>query len=596
MQFSFTSQKLALIFIVLAGFLVHSPMLGSDFKTVDDYVSINYNHAIRDLHNVPQFFKESFFKTSNDYYRPLILTTFALNYAAHGLNAFFFNLTDLILHLICALLVYFLILRIVKDQNIAFLSGLLFAIHPVQWDAVGNIAGRSIILCALFYFAAMLFYMRRQWWLCAAAFFLSLLSKESASTFLLVVIGYEFIYGRKKENSEPVQKIFIRLAILCAVFGVYILLRKNAGIVTPLVLPGVEEWVVRVLTFFRGMWDYLRLMFFPYDLHYDRSMPYLKPVLSFNLLAALLFIVVSVGAMFKYFGKATSAVRFLVIWLICDFLLYSQIVIPIGTSAGYAMLSEHFLYLPLASALPLLIIGVKYLGVWLIRQDICSKIFLKSLAVFFVIHLALITVYQEWSFSDNISMLRRSLEFNDKNSRVHIAMGLSYVYKNRFVEAEKEFRRALELQPRDERARIALGTALCGQGKYWEGLEFFEQVQYPGDLEELLRANVRNTYVKLVDIYQKKIKANSNDAAAHYSLGVAFSKLEKYNDAIKEFEITLSLKPDHEQALFNLGSVLGLKGDTKKAFDYYRQYLVKYPSGEFVKQIEMTLNDTNVNR
>ncbi|MBF0480006.1 MAG: hypothetical protein HQL26_11045, partial [Candidatus Omnitrophica bacterium] len=125
MRLSLRSEKWFLIIILAAGFFVHSFMLGSNFKTVDDLLSVASNESIRSLSNIPQFFHQPFFQNSNDYYRPLVSVSFALDYWAHGLVPFYYNLTNLLLHVLCGFLVYFIIKNIVNDNTIAFLSGLL---------------------------------------------------------------------------------------------------------------------------------------------------------------------------------------------------------------------------------------------------------------------------------------------------------------------------------------------------------------------------------------------------------------------------------------------------------------------------------------
>ena len=58
-----------------------------------------------------------------------------------GFNSFFYNLDNLILHILNALLVFLLVSRLTNNDTIGFWTGLLFVIHPVQWEAVCNVPG-----------------------------------------------------------------------------------------------------------------------------------------------------------------------------------------------------------------------------------------------------------------------------------------------------------------------------------------------------------------------------------------------------------------------------------------------------------------------
>ncbi|MCD6186339.1 MAG: hypothetical protein J7K84_11290, partial [Deltaproteobacteria bacterium] len=103
----------------------------------DDHHVIRDNPGIRDLSNLEKVFK-SF------PHRPVAQLTFALNYHFHELDVWGYHLVNLVIHIINALLVFWLVLQILhrlKEKNsiqlkdseilfIAFSTGLLFAVHP----------------------------------------------------------------------------------------------------------------------------------------------------------------------------------------------------------------------------------------------------------------------------------------------------------------------------------------------------------------------------------------------------------------------------------------------------------------------------------
>lgn len=68
---------------------------------------------------------------------------------------------NLALHAVCALLVYEIMLHIIKGYWLpATLAGVFFASHPLQADAVASVAGRSMLLCALYSLSAVLVSLR----------------------------------------------------------------------------------------------------------------------------------------------------------------------------------------------------------------------------------------------------------------------------------------------------------------------------------------------------------------------------------------------------------------------------------------------------
>ena len=182
--------------IIVLGLIAYGAMLPAPFRVMDDRLSIIENPAIKSAKNIPGLFREGYFHDQS-YYRPLINLSFMGEYQAFGLNSFFYNLDNLILHILNALLVFLLVSRLVNSDTIGFWTGLLFVIHPVQWEAVCNVPGRAILLSAFFVLSSFaLFlesYKHHRWFylpLVLITFFLGLLCKESAGVLPLVVIAY----------------------------------------------------------------------------------------------------------------------------------------------------------------------------------------------------------------------------------------------------------------------------------------------------------------------------------------------------------------------------------------------------------------------
>ena len=144
------SQKTLIWLIFLAGLLAYAVMFNDHFKTADDLMTIVHNENIRHFSRLPEIFGSSFFGTSS-YYRPLVAFSHMLEYHLFGLQAFFYYLTNLILHLASALTIFFLMRLFFSKAVQAFCIALLFAIHPIHWEAVSNISGRAILLCGFFY-------------------------------------------------------------------------------------------------------------------------------------------------------------------------------------------------------------------------------------------------------------------------------------------------------------------------------------------------------------------------------------------------------------------------------------------------------------
>jgi protein O-mannosyl-transferase len=157
--------------------------------------------------------------------RPLLKFTFLGNWTFGG-GLFGFHLLNTSLHAANVLLVFFLGRRMTGGRNaralpdcgtVPFLAALLFAVHPVQTEAVTYISGRSMSLMAFFYLSGLLAYVRGttggRGWLYVASpilYILAVLSKETALTLPVALLLWETAFG---DGNRPFREIVRRQAV-----------------------------------------------------------------------------------------------------------------------------------------------------------------------------------------------------------------------------------------------------------------------------------------------------------------------------------------------------------------------------------------------
>ncbi|MGA2769201.1 MAG: hypothetical protein ABSG26_00150 [Bryobacteraceae bacterium] len=118
--------------------------------------------------------------------RPLTYLSFWLNYQTGGQNPLGYHALNLLLHLGAVLLAYECLRRILPERA-ALVAAALFAVHPLQAEAVDYVWGRSIVLAALLSFAALLCWITGRPWAAVAYFAAALLAKEECAAFPLVL-------------------------------------------------------------------------------------------------------------------------------------------------------------------------------------------------------------------------------------------------------------------------------------------------------------------------------------------------------------------------------------------------------------------------
>src|ERR1035441_804007 len=116
--------------------------------------------------------------------RPLTYFTFWLNRQMGAGDPLGYHLFNLAFHLAAVLLAWECLRRLLPARA-AWIAALLFAIHPLQAEAVDYVWARSIVLASLFCFAALWVWLEGRVWLCVAYFAAALLAKEECAAFPL---------------------------------------------------------------------------------------------------------------------------------------------------------------------------------------------------------------------------------------------------------------------------------------------------------------------------------------------------------------------------------------------------------------------------
>ncbi len=524
--------------IIVLGFIAYGSMLTAPFRVMDDRISIVENPAIQSFRNVPAVFREGYFHDQS-YYRPLVNLSFMGEYRAFGFNSFFYNLDNLILHILNALLVFLLVSKLTNNATIGFWTGLLFVIHPVQWEAVCNVPGRSILLSAFFVLSSFVLFLesyKHHRGFCLSlvliTFSLGLLCKESTGVLPLVVMAFSSVDKTKFKRLWP---FFIGLA------G-YLFLRQHFGItnVHQTGQPGVL--ILGFVTFLRSVITDLRLFVFPVDLHYDRCLPFMLSMRQPQALGTCFFWAAALIILVFCYRKIHPFILFLMAWFFIELLPVSQLVTSIGVGAGHVSTAEHFLYL---ACVPV------FIGMVMAFRFVKPPLG-KFLAGGFLLFLLLTSIEQSIYASNEFSMINRSLSFEPNNPRLQAEMAMLSVFRNDIPDAEKHFRLSVKAEPFNPAYHIGLGTALCQQGKFIEGLEQFVVFESSDKDKALVE---RQEKLTMTHIRQQLEEGKTFDSRGWLAIGIYYVKTGREAQAIDAFLKTVGLNPAQTDAWFNLGSL-----------------------------------------
>jgi hypothetical protein len=143
----------AFAFIILvSAFLVYANSFGNDFLW-DDINFIIQNPYIHSFSNLDKIFMHNHGYSGgarNNFYRPVQSLFDIVNYHFGRGTPFLFHATNTLLHIACAILLLCLLALIFGNGLVAFCAALIFALHPIQTEAVTYISGRADSLYVFF--------------------------------------------------------------------------------------------------------------------------------------------------------------------------------------------------------------------------------------------------------------------------------------------------------------------------------------------------------------------------------------------------------------------------------------------------------------
>jgi len=207
------------------------PSLKNDFINWDDQQYVTENKTITELswRNIETIFD----RTYMGHYHPLTLLSYALEYRFFKLNPFAYHLTNLILHLLNGLLVFWLIWMLTGGVLISLVVSLLFGIHPLHVETVAWISERKDLLYSFFFLGSLIVYLTylktwrgRYYVLSLFLFLLSLLSKSMAVTLPFVLLLCDTLLHRKIDRKCLIEKI--PFLVIAFIFGIMALFAQGS--------------------------------------------------------------------------------------------------------------------------------------------------------------------------------------------------------------------------------------------------------------------------------------------------------------------------------------------------------------------------------
>ncbi len=527
-------RAIALIALPIAAYL---PAIGAGFVWDDVSIYVVDNPLIHAADGLYRFW---FTSDPIDYF-PLTYTTFWLEWRLWGDNPVGYHVVNIVLHGVVCVLVW----RVLHRLGVAggWFAALLFAVHPVNVEAVAWVTQRKSLLAAAFGFAALLSFLRfdangrrRSYVVALLLFILSLCAKPSLATLPLLLPGIAWWKRGRVCKKDLLRSLpFLAAALVIVLVGVWFQYERNIkGAVIR-----TEGPAERLAIAGRAVWFYLSKALVPENLTfvYPRWRVDAADVGSYLPLAVLLL---CFGVLWRF--RAT--------WgrpLLAALVYYAVTLLPgLGFADvyfwRYSLVGDHYQYQSLPAVLALVVAAASWFAE---RRPAFPRRVLAALGGIACVWLGVLTWRQCGIYRDEETLWRDTLNKNAGAWIAHNNLGVVLIGQGRLDEAAGHFDSVLRLKPDHVEAVYNLGNIAAHRGDYEQAGRFYREA-----------LSIAPTY-----------------AQAHNNLG---SILYAQGDlAAAEAHIRIALKnaPEFAGAYFNMGNVRAAAGQIANSLRYFREGL-----------------------
>jgi tetratricopeptide (TPR) repeat protein len=568
------------VILAAATFAVYWPALKCDFVDLDDPEYFSENPQV--LAGLTwKGIEWSFSSSHAGFWIPLTWISFMTDVALFGTGARGPHLTNVLLHMANAVLLFLLLRRITRTEVPAAIVAALFALHPLRVESVAWVTERKDVLSTFFALLALWAYAssvtpedrgavqrrvkqeathspgktRRSKLICFLSlmlFMASLMSKPVLVTFpfMLLLLDYWPLgrFAHPRTTAEAVAsslpsflRIWLRLVLeklgfflLAAVFAlITFLAHSKEKAVTSLAGLSLTD---RISNAFISYARYLGKTIWPVDLACFYPHPRHWPTIQV-LLAVILFAAVCFAAL-RFGGKRP--------FLVVGWLWFLLILIPnLGLiQAGAQSMADRFTYVPLIGVFVALVWGARdLLGRWQPSRVLTTATIVLTGLVLAGCAARTVDQLHYWHNSEIIN--RHALEVTKDNYVAENNLGCILADKGRVEEAIAYFHAAIRSNPTFAEAFFNLGRALVTNGRIDQAIESLQQA----------------------------VRLRPDHAKARTALGDALAKRGRTEEAIVQFRESVRCEPSDARTRTNLAEALAAKGQLAEAIQQYTESL-----------------------
>lgn len=577
----------------------------------DDEANITDNPNLHLKEITWEHVKRTLFSDRNNphvLYRPVACLSFGLNHYFGELDVFGYHLLNIFIHLISSIFLFLFIYHTLNlpslktkyathSYSIALLSTILWAINPIQTQAVTYIVQRMASLAGMFYIMSMYFYLKFRTTetgdkkvffliLCLVSFVMAFGSKENAAILPLSIFLYEILLLQEitVKNIRKKMNIFFIVTGAILILGFTYIYIHDGNIFS--FLNGYENrpftLTQRLLTEPRIIIFYISLLLYPMPNRLNIAHSFQISTSLFDPISTVLSILFIAGAISYaiYSAKKQPLFSFCILFFFLNHLIES-------TFFPLELIFEHRNYIPSMLFFVPIVIGFFYLFNYYSAKKPMQYILL-SFILFFLIGLSHSTFMRNFTWKNEKNLWIDAVEKSPELFRPHNNLGRYYHDHGYKEEAILEYQKALE-SPGTNRidetfvTYYNLGKIYGDLKDYKKALSFYYRAMcmnpyFPPIYNDIASVFDREGKHQLAyDYLLKAIRLNPNSSEVNYNLGFHYLREGQPEKAIYHLHQLSDDKQFGDRVLLYLGIAFKQKGQLGRAVTYFKMAMKKNP-------------------
>lgn len=580
--------------IALASLVALGPVLGAEFLSWDDYDTIARNPHF----NPPSFEGLGYYwaHAHMHLYAPLtytawwVLASLAHAFGSPPMSAAWFHGANLLLHVLVGCVVFRVIDVVVSNRPAALLGAILFAVHPLQVEAVAWTSGLKDVLCGLLMWTAVWQYLVfaratpdgsrwRPYALATLALVAAMLAKPTAIVTPLLIVAFDWLVCRRSWR-----------AILSAA-GPWFLLVIPCAIWTARVQPPSADTpqvavAFRPLIALDALAFYIQKLVWPFGLTVDQGRrpdvvladgsaywTWIIPVF-----VAVILLVLAWRVHRRDVGRSSVLLFALVVPLVC---LGPVLGLRPFDFQQYSTAAEHYFYPAM--------VGPALLAALVLASPKARPAW-RAVAAVALLLLAVRSHVQAYTWHDNGTLFAHALEVNPKSLGSYNSLASWYAETGQADRAIETAKRWMAVDPKNPRAWAVVSSALASKRDLRGAIEAARKGVEVAPEHALAHSNLAGLLGQAGEFAEARregeaaLRIDPNDANAHLNLGTMFAQQDKTDLAFEHLRAAVRLSPGSAVAQTNLGFLLLQQGNRAEAAEHFEAALNANPNFENAKR------------